>query len=862
MTVLVAILCIVSLKLWNDLVVATRRLDRLERAMADQSPVRATVAPQATATVRTVVDSGAQLPPVVEPPTPAETPTPLPDPVVTTVGIARAESPHVRLQSYEAEEAVHWADTPSSPSITLAQGSSSLENLFGRTLPIWAGGITLAIAGILVVKWSIDAGLLSPAVRVVLGMLFGLGLIGGAEWSRRDGVSDDRIPQALAGAGVASLYGALIAADMLYGLIGDGFSMIAMGAVSVCAGALSMRFGSPSAVLGLVGGLAAPALVGGSDANVPMLSIYVALVSGGAAAIARLQNRAWLGGLSIALATVWSIVLSFGSQPVGNATSVGLLMLFVGFTIPRIAATDARGPWIRTAGSALAVVQAAVLVGAGGHGAVQWFMMMIATAGILWTSEDNSSFRDMPAIALGVFAAMVVSWPHPTVLGLATVLSSFCLLHAIHALRHLTFCDHPRLANGLRLIVLPVVACCLIQLHVPLHDLGIMLLWVTGGLATAGAIMVVSASGLDDPAIWCQPLSVCMVVAGVGAVLPFAAMAIVTFAVVAALSFIRAWRAGMCSAALICVGCAMPIILGWASALVQHAFDPLMVRDLPSLIDIVRFVVPAAAAVAILGWRIEAIRRRAITVVGLLALVMIHVSWRRLVGISSPSEFIDLGMFDRTGWEAILIAAAALAWHFDKRGAWSLGLASLGHFALFTGLRFNPVWSEQAVGAIPLMNMVSLSHSVVLVSLRLAGRMDLAPGYARVRKIMQMVVIASLGFTLVRQVFAGSIIDGFPVSDLESIMHSVAAIILAIGFLLFGMRSSSVEWRAGSLALMLGAVSKVFLVDAAGLDGLARVASFGALGFSLIGVGWLYSRLLPDSGGDARLHPAMPARDA
>ena len=32
---------------------------------------------------------------------------------------------------------------------------------------------------------------------------------------------------------------------------------------------------------------------------------------------------------------------------------------------------------------------------------------------------------------------------------------------------------------------------------------------------------------------------------------------------------------------------------------------------------------------------------------------------------------------------------------------------------------------------------------------------------------------------------------------------------------------------------------------AAGLDGLARIASFAALGFSLIGIGWLYSRYLP-----------------
>jgi len=43
---------------------------------------------------------------------------------------------------------------------------------------------------------------------------------------------------------------------------------------------------------------------------------------------------------------------------------------------------------------------------------------------------------------------------------------------------------------------------------------------------------------------------------------------------------------------------------------------------------------------------------------------------------------------------------------------------------------------------------------------------------------------------------------------------------------------------------MIVATLKVFLFDASGLDGLARIGSFVALGFSLIGLGWLYSRQL------------------
>ena len=56
---------------------------------------------------------------------------------------------------------------------------------------------------------------------------------------------------------------------------------------------------------------------------------------------------------------------------------------------------------------------------------------------------------------------------------------------------------------------------------------------------------------------------------------------------------------------------------------------------------------------------------------------------------------------------------------------------------------------------------------------------------------------------------------------------------------------------------MLGAVLKVFLLDVSGLDGLLRIASFAALGFSLIGIGWLYSRYLPDAG--APVNPSVAA---
>ena len=77
-------------------------------------------------------------------------------------------------------EAVPFAeDQPDPPAgyFGFKAPSFDFEDIFGRRLPIWAGGITLALAGIFLVRFSIEAGLLTPPVRVGLSFVFGLALL-------------------------------------------------------------------------------------------------------------------------------------------------------------------------------------------------------------------------------------------------------------------------------------------------------------------------------------------------------------------------------------------------------------------------------------------------------------------------------------------------------------------------------------------------------------------------------------------------------------------------------------------------------------------------------------------------------------
>jgi uncharacterized membrane protein len=115
-----------------------------------------------------------------------------------------------------------------------------------------------------------------------------------------------------------------------------------------------------------------------------------------------------------------------------------------------------------------------------------------------------------------------------------------------------------------------------------------------------------------------------------------------------------------------------------------------------------------------------------------------------------------------------------------------------------------------------------------------------------------MILIVLFAFSELRQIFHGTLLTAAGLLIAEDILRSILAIGLAIGFLLWGIRRQQRDWRIASLVLMLAAVGKVFLFDASGLEGVTRIASFVALGLSLIGIGWLYARHL---GGDQVAEP-------
>ena len=96
----------------------------------------------------------------------------------------------------------------------------------------------------------------------------------------------------------------------------------------------------------------------------------------------------------------------------------------------------------------------------------------------------------------------------------------------------------------------------------------------------------------------------------------------------------------------------------------------------------------------------------------------------------------------------------------------------------------------------------------------------------------------------VRRCSTAPVLTAGPITDAEQYTYSAVwlafgVVLLAIGIFL---RSQPARHRLGAVVTLT--MLKVFLVDMRDLTGIYRALSFIGLGVVLMGIGWLYQRLL------------------
>jgi uncharacterized membrane protein len=288
------------------------------------------------------------------------------------------------------------------------------------------------------------------------------------------------------------------------------------------------------------------------------------------------------------------------------------------------------------------------------------------------------------------------------------------------------------------------------------------------------------------------------------------------------------------------------------------AGQPMLLSPLPGAHAVLVRLAPAVAALAFAAWQT---RREPLVVrwlagaAGAIAAIALHALYKRLFALGSIDDFVRLGMAERTVWEGLLTGAGLLAlWRFREADARIAGIAlvalSLAHFGWFTAILHNPLLRAQAVGPWPIASWLLLAYAVAAAGLIAFLRLARAwhRGFTLAFEAVLIALIALYALSELRHIASGTVLTAAPMTQGEDLLRSLTGIVLALLYLAWGSRQGRRSWRIGSLVLMLLAVGKVFLIDAAGLEGLLRVASFMALGFSLIGIGWVYTRQLARRG--------------
>jgi len=207
----------------------------------------------------------------------------------------------------------------------LPPAEPGIEERIGTRWVVWIGGLTLALGGFFLVRYSIEAGLLGPRVRTLLGGLFAVALLLAGEGTRRKQSMADiealpmaNIPAILTAAGTAVAFATVYAAYALYGFIAPATAFVLLGLVALGTLAAALLHGPALGGLGVVGAFATPILVSSEKPDFWALYIYLAIVTAAALGLARARLWRWLAITTIVLALLWLLpVIKFDPPEVG-----------------------------------------------------------------------------------------------------------------------------------------------------------------------------------------------------------------------------------------------------------------------------------------------------------------------------------------------------------------------------------------------------------------------------------------------------------------------------------------------------------------------------------------------------------------
>lgn len=760
-----------------------------------------------------------------------------------------------------------------------------LETLLGAKGSVWIGGLALLLGAVFLLRYTMEAGLLTPLMRVSLAGLLGLIALGLSEWlARRDlktpvgkalSARAD-IPALLAAVGIFSLFGAVYAAHALYGLLGTLPAFIGMAVVAVGAMALSLRRGPWLAAVGLIGALVVPLLVASVTPSFIGVFAYVGLITVAALWVARRQSWDWLVGVAAIGAAVWLSILS--GKAVDTIQFTIWMVGLAGVMTLTLRSLD-RSPviWRRwNSAGWLGVVALMGLASAASDDvpALSYSLPFLTAASLLFFAVTGDVRKRWPALLIGGAVVTVHTIPfmlpyEPEPLWLwQSVIAALSIATALASLR-----VGPRWVEDQRSTALTLLG---------------------GGLGVA-----VMASGLSDLQGPILPLVswACFALAGLFAVATWVQRRL-SVARGAAWVAILAWVIGttqlpdlLPSSLVFTLGIAVmtglalrrddlwvrltPLAMaGMAGLVASAALDDsaAYIATTPFLNELWLYFGLPGALTAAAGAFLLGRKREDLASQGLLGGAIVFTLLLIVLLIHHAMNAGDLTA--QVGFEALAVQLLVLfavlfgaSWMRGGLTDWPIkgaeprfyivpgiavvaSLASLTAFVLGQGLEFNPLLTASTViDGHSIFNALLLAYLAPAIllglsALRFAGR---RPVWF-VRTLGALAGMSWLMWTTaqIRRLAQGEVIAMNRVPWANGELYAVSAVWLLTGLalLLAGVKTGRRDLRLASAILITLTTLKVFLIDMRALDGAFRAVSFIGLGIALIGIGRLYQRVL------------------
>lgn len=812
--------------------------------------------------------------------------------------------PPVELESAAgAQEVASNADA--GPAVSVPQVPSrtrDVETALGTRWAVWVGGLALALGGVFLVRYSIEAGWFGPAARITLATLFGILLLAAGEFIRRSGFRMPvkgavaaYIPAILTAAGAFTLFGAIYAAHGVYGFIGPAVAFFFLGLVGIATMAAALVHGQALGGLGLLGSLATPVLVASEAPSPWTLFIYLAIVLVSTVAVARLRSWVFLAAAAFAGTGLWILVyLGAASATERDLNAVLFISLVMAAALALIWLREgwARMDWASVATAlpvgiaALALCCAPELQAAGGlnHGAVIIAAMVAvamwreAALPLLFGAGTAAAIAYLYSALSGTFylefaggAVIVEGMPAPPPAArlqpVGWLLAALFLGGGMWKARSLVATKRNALAWSAWGAGLPVlVAVCL---WISFGNLdrdyfhAAMALLMTVLLAAAGEWL---ARAEAPPLTGGHSVSAALLGAGAGAA-AFLHMAFgpgLTTVIIGATAMLPAfatrWRAYPVLGWL-CVGSAVIV-------LARMAMDPTIVGPMSlGRTPIFNALLPGygipALAYCFVAWQLARTtngRPRLAMEAASVLFVMLAIGM--LVRHAMNGGIIDTirpTLAEQAVYTLMAFGAGAILLAIDRRspslvmrygsiafGVLSVALVLVQHFLLL-----NPLVTDESTGRIPVFNLLFLAYLMPAIAaggLALYARGKRPKWYSAMLGLLGAVLAFAYATLSVRRWFHGEFIGLWrDMTQLETYTYSAVWLALGVAILAIGVRQNSHALRVASAVLIAVAVAKVFLFDMSELEGVLRALSFIGLGIVLIGIGLFYQRLLTRS---------------